>query len=74
MKRAWLSCADCELPYSDDGFADFVVSDDVWARITAEDDASILCACCMTRRATRVGVERATARFTSGPFAVANGE
>jgi hypothetical protein len=69
-KQPWLSCADCDLPYSDDGFADFVVSDDIWARITAEDGANILCANCMTRRAARIGVENEDGKFTSGPFAV----
>lgn len=70
MKQPWLSCADCDLPYSDDGFADFVVSDDVWKRITADDGANILCANCMIRRAVRVGIETASGKFTSGPFAV----
>ncbi len=69
QKRAWLACEDCDLPYSDDGFADFVVSDEVWDRITFDDRASILCACCITRRAKRVGLEGVSGRFTSGPFA-----
>jgi hypothetical protein len=68
IKRPWVACADCDLPYSDDGFADFVVNADVWTRITAEDKANILCVCCMTRRAARLGVT-AIGRFTSGPFA-----
>lgn len=68
MKRAWLVCADCELPYSDEGWADFVVSDAVWAQLTEGDGAEVLCMNCMTRRARRLGVE-AQARIASGPFA-----
>jgi hypothetical protein len=67
-KKPWGTCADCGLPYSDDGWADFVVSHEVWAKLTAEDGACLLCANCMTRRATRLGIE-AEGRFTSGPFA-----
>lgn len=67
MKRPWLVCADCELPYSDDGWADFVVSDAVWAQLTERDAAEVLCMNCMTRRAKRLGVE-AEARIASGPF------
>lgn len=70
MKRPWLACTDCYLPYSDDGFADFVVPDVIWARITAEDKANILCANCIVRRAVRAGFKKCRGRFTSGPFAV----
>jgi hypothetical protein len=69
MKRPWGACADCELPYSDDGWADFVVSHETWDKLTAEDGAGLLCANCMVRRATRLGIEDRAARFTSGPFA-----
>lgn len=68
-RQPWLSCADCDLPYSDDGFADFVVDDGVWRKITADDGANILCANCITRRAVRVGLTDETGHFTSGPFA-----
>lgn len=63
-----LACRDCHLPYSDPGYADFVVSDEVWAKLTAVDGASILCAMCMVRRGELLGIV-AEGRFTSGPFA-----
>jgi hypothetical protein len=69
MKRPWLACADCDLPYSDDGFADFVVPNPVWTKITADDGANILCANCIVRRCVRAGFKHARGRFTSGPFA-----
>ena len=72
-RTPWIArCTDCDLPYSDDGWADFVVADEVWKRITQEDDAPLLCAVCMTRRATRVGFENMAGAFTSGPFAQDN--
>jgi hypothetical protein len=68
VKRPWIVCHDCELPYSDDGWADFVVSNEVWQLLTADDGAKMLCANCMIRRAVRVGIDNAAGEFTSGPF------
>lgn len=68
MKRPWAACKDCDLPYSDDGFHDFIVSHETWAKLTARDRATLLCANCMVRRAVRLGIEDASGRFTSGPF------
>lgn len=68
-RGVWLCCADCGLPYSDAGWADFVVSPATWAKLTEDDEASVLCAICMVRRAVRLGIEDHDARFTSGPFA-----
>lgn len=64
-----LCCHDCGLPYGSKGYADFVVPDDVWKRISpAGDGGGILCANCMVRRAAELGIECEGA-FTSGPFA-----
>lgn len=63
-----LCCYDCGLPYASIAWADFVVADDVWAKLTAIDGANILCAQCMVLRAAMLGIE-AEGRFTSGPFA-----
>lgn len=63
-----LGCYDCGLPYRSPAFADFVVSDDVWKKLTAVDGANLLCATCMVRRGEILGIV-AEGRFTSGPFA-----
>lgn len=64
-----LCCADCDLPYGSKGYADFVVPDDVWERISPTGGGGgILCANCMVRRAAELGIE-CEGSFTSGPFA-----
>jgi len=64
-----LACYDCLLPYTDPGFADFVVPDDVWAKISPTgDEGGILCATCMFRRMEALGI-RSDGRFRSGPCA-----
>lgn len=69
-----LSCADCKLPYSDAGFCDFVVPDEVWARIKPDSasgaGSGLLCAVCMCRRMVNAGLTDIDAAFTSGPCAV----
>ncbi len=62
-------CADCKLPYGDPGFADLVVSPEVWARISPTgNEGGLLCPTCMCRAAALAGMEDVTARFRSGPF------
>lgn len=51
-----LGCYDCGLPYRSPAFADFVVSDDVWRKLTAIDEANLLCATCMVRRGELLGI------------------
>lgn len=66
-------CHDCGLPYSDPGFADLVVPNEVWAKISPTgDEGGLLCPTCMVRRAEKAGFDVATvpAQFRSGPFAV----
>ena len=64
-----IACFDCGLPYKSPRFADFVVPDDVWSRISpTHDEAGILCAGCILLRLTVLGIE-CEGRFTSGPCA-----
>lgn len=65
-------CADCALPYGDFGFADLVVSDEVFNRLHDREKFGdgLLCPTCLVRRAARAGLENIAARFTSGPFAM----
>lgn len=62
-------CFDCGLPYDDDGFCDLVTTNDVWAVIAPDNGNGLLCPNCMCRRARRAGIDRAEAKFVSGPFA-----
>lgn len=49
-----LGCYDCLLRYGEPGWADFVVPDDVWLRISPTgNDAGILCATCMFMDSSR---------------------
>ncbi len=62
-------CADCELPYTDLGFADLVVSNEVWKQIAPSGDGNgLLCPTCICRAAARLGLVDPTAKFRSGPF------
>lgn len=65
-----LGCYDCLLRYGEPGWADFVVPDDVWLRISPTgNDAGILCATCMFRRMEICGIDSIDGQFTSGPCA-----
>lgn len=62
-------CFDCHLPYDDPGFADFVLDNDDWRRVSPDGEGNgLLCVTCMTRRARAAGLS-CSGRFTSGPFA-----
>lgn len=65
-------CHDCGLLYSDRGFADLVVANDVWAAISPTGhEGGLLCPTCMVRRAAMAGLDLPVrAVFRSGPFAV----
>lgn len=65
--RDALHCTDCRLLYSDSGWADFVVSDEVWQQIHPE--SGVLCSTCIFRRMHAIGIESAEGRFTGGPCA-----
>lgn len=68
-EHAPLACRDCGLEYAEPAFADFVIPDAEWARISpSRDEGGILCANCMVKRAAELGIE-CEGRFTSGPFA-----
>lgn len=63
-----LGCADCGLPYGSERWADFVVPDDAWLKISPTGhEGGVLCVQCMLDRAVRAGVE-CVGKFTSGPF------
>lgn len=72
QRQAWGACADCGLPYSDDGWCDAVVPDEVWNdRIGPHGDGSgLLCFNCMTRRAVRLGMTNVPLSINSGPWRV----
>ncbi len=63
------SCYDCDLPYDDDGFEDFIIPNDIWRRISPTgDDGGILCAVCICRRVKRAGMSNIPGAFMSGPI------
>ncbi len=63
------NCHGCGLPYDDPGFADLVVSNDVWSQISPTgDEGGLLCPTCMVRAAAKAGLTRTRAIFRSGPF------
>lgn len=65
-------CMGCCLPYDDPGFADLVVPNDVWARISpAGHEGGLLCPTCMVRAAAKAGLAGVQATFRSGPFVIA---
>lgn len=60
-------CDDCGLGYGDDGFHDFIVSNDVWRRISSTgDDGGLLCPTCLVRALVKAGIKTEGA-FMSGP-------
>lgn len=65
VKPSGPCCMDCDLPYSDAGFADLIVPNHIW-KIIAPDDG-LLCPTCIVRRCARHGLET-PAKFASGPL------
>ena len=64
-----ICCNDCGLPYDSPRYADFVVPDEVWKRISPTgDEGGILCAGCMFGRMAMLNIT-CDGRFTSGPCA-----
>lgn len=69
-------CADCGLDYGDLGFADLVVSHDIWNDVISpsHDEGGLLCPTCMVRSAAKAGLTDIPAAFKSGPFAAEQGQ
>ena len=66
-----LSCHDCGLEYGSPGWADFVIHDNVWAKISPTGgEGGILCVTCMFKRMQAIGLDCIEGHFTSGPCAV----
>jgi len=62
------ACHDCGLAYSDAGFQDLVVPNEVWAQISPTgDEGGMLCPTCLARRCAMAGIET-RAVWRSGPF------
>jgi hypothetical protein len=67
--REALRCDDCDLLYSDPGWVDTYVPDDVWAKIHPErDGGGVMCLTCITRRVVAAGLDRIPLQVTSGPW------
>ena len=65
-----LFCYDCGLEYGSSSWADVVVSNDVWKRISPTGDGGgLLCFNCMVRRLEELGLRDVFCKITSGPFA-----
>jgi len=62
------SCRGCGRPYSDPGFPDLIVPDDVWERISPSGDSGgLLCPACIIAVITEQEIET-IATFRSGPL------
>lgn len=62
-------CYDCARPYSDSGFQDLVLPNDVWARISPSgDENGLLCPSCIVGRLHDAGIT-CRAEWRSGPLA-----
>lgn len=65
------ACYDCGLPYSDPGFADLLVPNDVWNKAgPTGHEGGLLCPTCLVRACEKAGFRNVLAQFTSGPFAL----
>ena len=61
-------CYDCGLNYSDEGFQDLVVPNDIWAEISPSgDEGGLLCPTCLIRALAKAGIQTKGV-FTSGPL------
>ena len=66
---AIVGCDECGLPYSDDGFPDFIITKEAWHRISPTgDDGGLLCPNCICRRLARAGMNNVEGAFMSGPI------
>lgn len=65
-------CYDCNLPYTDPGFADLIIPDWAWKKITPRPNGDglegLLCPTCICRRLTYAGIENCPSAFMSGPL------
>lgn len=61
------ACADCDRPYSDPGFPDLIIPNDVWCLISPTgDEGGLLCPSCICARLEKAGIQCEGA-FMSGP-------
>ena len=69
------ACLDCDLPYTDRGWVDCALPDDVWARISLTGgEGGLLCLTCMTARLVDEGLGNVPLLVTSGPYSHAPNE
>ncbi len=63
------ACYDCGLVYGSQPWADIIVPDVVWRRISpTRDDGSLLCFNCINCRLAALGLRNVPFQITSGPF------
>lgn len=63
-------CADCGLLYSEETWADIIIPDDVWLKISPSGDGyGLLCFNCMHKRLYNLGLINVPLDIASGPFA-----
>jgi hypothetical protein len=67
-----VNCSDCATEYSDPGWVDVSVPDDIWEQINPTDleGGGLLCLTCMTRRLRLLGLVDVPMKITSGPYAI----
>lgn len=65
-------CADCGLPYEDNGFVDLVVPHKVWNEVLSPtgDEGGLLCPTCLCRAAVRAGIQCEASFGADHPFSV----
>lgn len=63
-----MSCFDCQRPYEDGGFPDFIIPYWAWKKISPTgDDGGLLCPSCICKRLHDAGI-RCEGAFMSGPI------
>lgn len=66
------ACYDCGLPYSSPAWADVVVPDDIWLKISPTGhDGGLLCFNCMNGRLAAIDAVNVPFMVASGPFSFA---
>lgn len=64
------SCDDCGIDYQSLEWADVVIPDAIWKRISQNnDEGGLLCFNCMNKRLKYLGLTNVPFQITSGPFA-----
>ncbi len=65
-------CYDCKLSYSSPQWADVVVTDSIWRKISPTgDDGGLLCFNCMNGRLLALDLDNVPYQIASGPFSFA---